>query len=59
MPEFTLLSFACAVEALRSANRQSGRELYTWRLIGEDAERVASSSGAMLPLDGGLDEMRP
>ena len=57
MPEFTLLSFACAVEALRSANRQSGRALYSWRLIGEGGDRIFSSSGTAVPLDGELDEI--
>ena len=28
--EFSLLAFASAIEPLRSANRQSGRELYQW-----------------------------
>jgi transcriptional regulator GlxA family with amidase domain len=55
---FTMLSFACAVEALRIANRMSGQTLYAWRIIGEGGPDVACSAGARFPLDGALDEVR-
>jgi len=45
VPDFALLPFASAVEALRAANRLSGRRLYDWRLISADGRPVASSSG--------------
>jgi transcriptional regulator GlxA family with amidase domain len=54
---FTMLSFACAVEALRIANRMSGRNLYSWSIIGEDGPDVACSAGARFPLDGTLGEV--
>jgi len=45
VPDFALLPFASAVEALRATNRLSGRRLYDWRLISKDGAPVASSSG--------------
>ena len=58
LEDFTLLSFASAVECLRIANRMSGRTAYDWRLIGEDGGRVRCSAGAEYTLDGSLDELR-
>ncbi|MBW4960851.1 GlxA family transcriptional regulator [Sulfitobacter sp. CW3] len=58
LENFTMLSFASAVECLRIANRMSGREAYNWRLIGEGGTYVSSSAGAQFTLDGDLDELR-
>ena len=55
---FTLLSFASAVDALRIANRMSGKQLYNWILLGEGGETVASSSGASFQLDYDLIELK-
>ena len=57
MDEFTMLSFASAVECLRIANRMAGRPAYDWRLIGEDGGRVRCSAGAEFTLDGDLDDL--
>jgi transcriptional regulator GlxA family with amidase domain len=57
LDRFTLLSFSCAVETLRIANRISGRTLYVWRLVGESSGEVASSAGARLPLDSGFEDV--
>ncbi|MEM9317604.1 MAG: GlxA family transcriptional regulator [Pseudomonadota bacterium] len=57
LDEFTLLSFSCAVEALRIANRVSGKPLYKWRLIGEGGADVTSSAGIAVPVSGDLDEI--
>nr|WP_245848412.1 GlxA family transcriptional regulator [Actibacterium ureilyticum] len=54
--EFTLLSFTCAIEPLRLANRMSGRPLYRWRVVSEDGAPVESSAGTTIAVDGGLDE---
>jgi transcriptional regulator GlxA family with amidase domain len=56
--DFTLLSFAGAVDALRIANRQMGRAVYSWRLIGDAEDSVTCSAGCQFGLDGGLDELR-
>ena len=46
MPEFTLLSFAGALDALRLVNRQLGRKAYEWRLIGEGGGTATCSAGS-------------
>ena len=55
---FTLLSFAGAVDSLRLTNRQLGREACSWLLVGENGRAVRCSAGIEVSLDGGLGEMR-
>ena len=43
-PDFTLISFACAVEALRMANLTSEQRLYRWSILSLDDEPVRSSA---------------
>lgn len=57
LKDFTMLSFASAVEALRIANRMSGRKLYEWRTIGEGGGVMQASTGTGFTLDGDLDEL--
>jgi transcriptional regulator GlxA family with amidase domain len=52
--EFTMLSFACAVEPLRIANRMAGRTIYEWTLAGEGGESVACSNGTVFKVDTDL-----
>ena len=54
LENFTLLSFACAVECLRIANRVADRELYKWALIGENGASVTCSLGIEIALENGL-----
>ncbi|MGR3435578.1 MAG: GlxA family transcriptional regulator [Shimia sp.] len=56
LDNFTLLCFAAALESLRIANRMAGKELYTWRVIGDGGETVECSAGSIFRLDGDLDE---
>lgn len=56
LEQFTLLSFASAVESLRIANRMAGRRIYEWLLIGEGGDTATCSTGAQFKLDAGLDE---
>ena len=56
LDRFTLLSYACAIEALRIANRMAGAPLYQWRSVGEGGGVVACSAGATFQLDGPLGE---
>ncbi|MTH64228.1 helix-turn-helix domain-containing protein [Paracoccus sp. DK608] len=56
LDRFTMISFAAAIEPLRLANRIAGREIYAWRLIGENGETAVCSNGTRLVLDGGLGE---
>lgn len=58
LDQFTMLCFACAVEALRIANRQAGETIYEWAVIGEGGDSAACSAGTVFALDGDLDEMR-
>ncbi len=45
LPNFSMLPFASAVEALRLANRTSGRALYGWTLMTRDGQPVTASNG--------------
>ncbi|SMC44060.1 GlxA family transcriptional regulator [Primorskyibacter flagellatus] len=57
LEQFTLLSFAAAMDCLRLANRMSGKELYSWRVIAEGGGHAVSSTGTTFALDGDLDEL--
>ncbi|SLN27066.1 HTH-type transcriptional regulator CdhR [Roseivivax jejudonensis] len=57
LADFTLLSFASAVEALRIANRMSGRTLYTWVTAGDGGGTARCSAGTEFTLDGDLPEI--
>ncbi len=57
LDQFTLLSFAGAIEPLRIANRMTGKALYTWALAGEGGVSATCSNGASFKLDMGLDEI--
>ncbi|MHC0052906.1 GlxA family transcriptional regulator [Actibacterium sp. D379-3] len=52
-----MLSFACAIEPLRIANRLSGKQLYTWTLVGEGGDFVTCSNGTAFKLDMDLEEL--
>jgi transcriptional regulator GlxA family with amidase domain len=56
--DFTLLSFAGALDALRIANRQLGWKAYEWALCGEGGESIRCSAGIEFKLDMDLDELR-
>jgi transcriptional regulator GlxA family with amidase domain len=45
VPKFSMMGFACAIEPLRSANRMSGRELYSWHILSKDGKAVTASNG--------------
>ena len=57
LENFTMLCFSCAVEALRIANRMSGKTLYTWDLAGEGGEEARCSAGITYRLNMDLDEL--
>ncbi|QQA44754.1 GlxA family transcriptional regulator [Pelagovum pacificum] len=57
LDQFTMLCFSCAVEALRIANRMSGRNLYEWTLAGEGGDTVRCSAGIAYPVTYDLDEL--
>lgn len=57
LPNFTLLSFSCALEPLRIANRMAGEQLYSWTLIGEGGDAVQCSAGTEFKLNGDLEDV--
>ena len=57
LPNFTLLSFASAIEALRIANRMAGAPIYDWLLTGENGGTVRCSAGSEFTLDCDLPEL--
>ena len=58
MQDFTLLSFASALDALRIANRMANKPLYEWIVIGEDGDTVNCSAGTSFKLDDDLIELK-
>ena len=57
LDNFTLLSFASALESLRIANRMLERTVYRWMLIGEGGQTMRCSAGTEFQLDGDLIEL--
>lgn len=57
LEQFSLLSFASALEALRIANRMSGKTLYTWQSVCENGEYVACSAGTNFQVENGFVEL--
>jgi len=53
---FTMLSFACAVDSLRIANRAMGQQIYSWSLVGEGGGQITCSNGTSFALDSDLPE---
>jgi AraC family transcriptional regulator, glycine betaine-responsive activator len=57
LPSFSMIAFTSAVEPLRIANRQAGRELYRWPVLSRDGHKVRSSSGITVEVDMSLDRL--
>ncbi|MCP5038088.1 MAG: GlxA family transcriptional regulator [Rhodobacteraceae bacterium] len=58
MNNFTMLSFAGAVDALRIANRQFETPAYEWLLCGEGGDTITCSVGIDFKLDMDLEELK-
>jgi transcriptional regulator GlxA family with amidase domain len=56
VPQFSMMSFASAVEPLRSANRMSGSTLYSWHILSPDGAPVAASNGIGLMPSGDISQ---
>lgn len=54
VPEFTMLAFSSAVEALRLANAVVGYEAYSWRVVSSDGAKVRASCGLALEADNSV-----
>jgi len=57
LENFTLLSFASALECLRIANRVTGKPSYDWKMIGEGGATMSCSAGTQFQLDGDLGDL--
>ncbi|MCF6232771.1 MAG: GlxA family transcriptional regulator [Rhodobacteraceae bacterium] len=55
--QFSILSFASALDCLRIANRMSNKALYSWTVIGEGGVEVSCSAGTVFKLDADLGEL--
>lgn len=54
VPDFAMMSYACAVEPFRAANRLSGRDLYRWHHISPDGAPVPASNGVQVVPEFGV-----
>ena len=52
--DFSMIAFTAALEALRMANRLSGRKLYEWPLMSVDGNPVAASNGLPIAPDSDI-----
>ncbi len=57
LDQFTMLSFACAIDALRIANRAVGHTAYEWILVGEGGDIATCSNGTTFKLASDLPEV--
>lgn len=57
-PEFTMLAFSSALEALRLANQVIGRSVFEWRIVSTDGKPVTASCGLSLNPDLSLAQAR-
>ena len=57
LPQFSLLAFASALEAMRLANRVAQRDVYTWQLVGDGGGHATCSAGTAFALDSDLPEL--
>jgi transcriptional regulator GlxA family with amidase domain len=57
VPQFSMMSFAAAIEPLRSANRTAGRCLFEWVLASADGAAVTASNGIPVGVGGTLEEL--
>lgn len=56
VPRFSMIALISAVEALRLANRLSGKDLYRWPAFSVDGKPVAASNGFEITPQGDLEQ---
>jgi len=56
IPGFSLMSYACAAEPFRAANRLSGEELYRWIHFTPNGKPVAASNGVAIVPDAKMSD---
>lgn len=57
MQDFTMLSFASALDSLRIANQTAAKTLYSWQIVGEGGTDVTCSNGCEFRLQNELAEL--
>ncbi len=57
LDNFSMISFSCAIECLRLANRMSGQTLFNWCLQSDGGEAVTCSNQTSFNVDGDLSEL--
>lgn len=57
VPRFSMMSFASAIEPLRSANRLADKTLFEWHIFAEGSEPVPASNGIAVVPDRPLSEV--
>ncbi|MDG2096181.1 MAG: GlxA family transcriptional regulator [Paracoccaceae bacterium] len=58
LDNFSLISYACAVEPLRLANRYHSSNFYEWYSASENGETAECSAGTNFQVDMGLEETK-
>ena len=56
LDNFSLISYACAVEPLRLANRYHSSDFYEWKSASENGKTAECSAGTNFQVDMGLEE---
>ena len=56
LDNFSLISYACAVEPLRLANRYNSSDFYEWKSASENGKTAECSAGTNFQVDMGLEE---
>ncbi|MEX1107992.1 MAG: GlxA family transcriptional regulator [Dongiaceae bacterium] len=59
VPRFSLIGFAAWIDSMRSANRMSGSELYSWHILSTDGRPVVSSSGVPVMPEASIADAPP
>ncbi|RFB79232.1 GlxA family transcriptional regulator [Methylovirgula sp. 4M-Z18] len=58
VPDFSMIAFTSAIEALRLANRVSGTEAFTWACYSPDGKPVAASNGVPVTPQGAFTDLK-
>ena len=57
LPEFPIYALIPAIEALRIANQNRGRKLYSWHLFSPDGKPVKAGNGMTVPVEAAMAEV--
>ncbi|MGH6932531.1 MAG: GlxA family transcriptional regulator [Dongiaceae bacterium] len=57
LPEFPIYALIPALEALRIANQNRGRKLYSWHLFSVDGKPVKAGNGMSLPVEAAISDI--